>query len=55
MVSGGIGTIIVVLSVGRLWPQMRNLGTLDAPKEMQTEVIAAEAQAKAIGGAGRYI
>ncbi len=48
VVLGGIGTIIVVLSVGRLWPQMRNLGTLDAPKEMQTEVIAAEAQAKAI-------
>lgn len=35
VVLGGIGTIIVVLSVARLWPQMRNLGTLDAPEKLK--------------------
>lgn len=31
VVAGGIGTILVVLAVARLWPEMRNLETLDAP------------------------
>jgi MFS family permease len=31
VVGGGIGTIIVVLSVAKIWPQMRALRTLDAP------------------------
>jgi hypothetical protein len=32
VVSGGIGTIIVVLLVARFWPEMRNLTTLAAPE-----------------------
>jgi MFS family permease len=35
VVGGGIGTIIVVLAVARLWPQMRNLKTLDVPDEFK--------------------
>jgi MFS family permease len=31
--GGGIGTIIVVLIVTRVWPEMRNLKTLAAPEE----------------------
>jgi hypothetical protein len=31
VVSGGIGTILVVLSVARIWPEMRNLKSLDNP------------------------
>ncbi len=38
VVLGGIGTIIVVLSVAKIWPQMRNLETLDAPEEMQVVI-----------------
>ena len=33
VVAGGIGTILVVLAVARVWPEMRNLKTLDAPEE----------------------
>ena len=33
VVAGGIGTILVVLTVARVWPEMRNLKTLDAPEE----------------------
>jgi MFS family permease len=33
VVAGGIGTILVVLTVARIWPEMRNLKTLDAPEE----------------------
>lgn len=32
VVFGGVGTIIVVLSIGRLFPAMRNLKTLDVPQ-----------------------
>ena len=32
VVAGGIGTIIVVLTVAKVWPEMRNLKTLDVPK-----------------------
>jgi MFS family permease len=32
VVGGGIGTLLVVLWVARIWPQMRALKTLDAPK-----------------------
>jgi MFS family permease len=31
VIAGGIGTIIVVLSVAKIWPEMRNLKTLEAP------------------------
>ena len=31
VVAGGIGTLLVVLTIARLWPEMRNLKTLDAP------------------------
>lgn len=31
VVAGGIGTILVVLTIAKLWPEMRNLKTLDAP------------------------
>jgi MFS family permease len=31
VVSGGIGTILVVLAVARLWPEMGRLKTLDVP------------------------
>lgn len=33
VVSGGIGTILVVLAVARLWPEMRNLKSLNPPEE----------------------
>ncbi len=46
-VAGGIGTILVVLLVGGLWPEMRNLRTLrDPPAEAE-----AEAEAEAATGA----
>ena len=32
VVAGGIGTILVVLSVARIWPEMGKLKTLDGPK-----------------------
>ena len=32
VVAGGIGTIIVVLTVAKVWPEMRNLKMLDVPK-----------------------
>ena len=31
VVAGGIGTILVVLTVARVWPEMRHLKTLDVP------------------------
>jgi MFS family permease len=31
VVAGGIGTILVVLTVAKFWPEMRNLKTLDVP------------------------
>lgn len=31
VVAGGIGTILVVLAVAKIWPEMRNLKTLDPP------------------------
>lgn len=34
VVSGGIGTILVVLAVARLWPEMRNLKSLNPPEEI---------------------
>jgi MFS family permease len=34
VVGGGIGTILVVLSVARIWPDMRRLKTLDAPESI---------------------
>ncbi len=32
VVSGGLGTLVVVLAVARLWPEMRQLKSLDKPK-----------------------
>jgi MFS family permease len=31
VVAGGIGTVLVVLTVAKVWPEMRNLKTLDVP------------------------
>ena len=31
VVAGGIGTILVVMTIAKVWPEMRNLKTLDAP------------------------
>lgn len=31
VVGGGIGTIVVVIAVARIWPEIRRLRTLDAP------------------------
>jgi MFS family permease len=33
VVTGGIGTILIVLAVAKLWPELRNLKTLDVPEE----------------------
>lgn len=35
VVGGGIGTIVVVLTVARLWPEMRRLKTLDVPEQFR--------------------
>jgi hypothetical protein len=32
VVGGGICTILVVLATARIWPEMRNLKTLDVPE-----------------------
>jgi MFS family permease len=32
VVGGGIGTILVVLAIARIWPEMREMKTLDVPK-----------------------
>jgi len=32
VVGGGIGTIVVVLAVARVWPEIRSMKTLDVPK-----------------------
>ena len=34
VVAGGIGTILVVLTIAKVWPEMRNLKTLDVPVEL---------------------
>ena len=34
VVGGGILTIVVVLAVARIWPEMRDLKTLDAPERV---------------------
>ncbi len=34
VVAGGIGTILVVLAVAKIWPEMRDLKTLDVPEEI---------------------
>ena len=31
VVAGGIGTILVVLTISKVWPEMRELKTLDVP------------------------
>jgi MFS family permease len=40
VVGGGIGTILVVLSVVRIWPEMRRLKTLDAPESIREDLLA---------------
>jgi len=32
VVAGGIGTILVVRAIARIWPEMRDLKTLDVPE-----------------------
>jgi MFS family permease len=39
VVFGGIGTILVVLAVAKIWPEMTNLKTLDPPKEELAQVL----------------
>ena len=39
VVGGGIGTILVVLSVARFWPEMRRLKTLDAPESIPEAIV----------------
>jgi MFS family permease len=34
VVAGGIGTLLVVLAIAKVWPEMRNLKTLDVPVEL---------------------
>lgn len=34
VVGGGIGTILVVLAAARIWPEMRDLKTLDVPDKL---------------------
>lgn len=36
VVGGGIGTILVVLAIAKIWPEMRGLRTLDAPARAGT-------------------
>ena len=40
VVAGGIGTILVVLAIAKIFPEMRDLKTLDAPEDLR----AVEAQ-----------
>lgn len=40
VVGGGIGTLLVVLSVAKIWPEMRRLKTLDAPDGMPEKASA---------------
>jgi MFS family permease len=37
VVSGGIGTLLVVLATGKFFPELRDLKTLDVPKEIAGE------------------
>jgi len=41
VVSGGIGTVLVVLAVSLLWPEMRRLRTLSEVKSEQAELVDA--------------
>jgi MFS family permease len=34
VVGGGIGTILIVLMAAKIWPEMRNLKTLDVPEKL---------------------
>lgn len=36
VVGGGIGTILVVLSVARFWPELRDMKAMDAVEEVET-------------------
>ena len=40
VVGGGIGTLLVVLSVAKIWPEMRRLKTLDTPDGMPEKASA---------------
>lgn len=37
VVSGGIGTILVVWVIAKIWPELTNLKTLDPPKEIAAD------------------
>lgn len=41
VVAGGVGTILVVLGIGYLWPQVRRIGTLHDLKPLEEEAVAA--------------
>lgn len=38
VVAGGIGTVIVVLVAAKVWPEMRNLKTLNVPEKAQASL-----------------
>jgi MFS family permease len=42
VVGGGIGTILVVLAVARIWPELRELKTLDAPEAVALSSLQAQ-------------
>jgi len=44
VVAGGIGTILVVLAVAKIWPEMRDLKTLDAPEDLRAVEARAESE-----------
>jgi hypothetical protein len=41
VVLGGIGTILVVLGVAKIWPEMRQLKSLDRPISEKEKRVAA--------------
>jgi len=41
VVAGGVGTILVVLGIGWLWPQVRRVGTLHDLQPLEEEALAA--------------
>ena len=44
VVAGGIGTILVVLAIAKIWPEMRDLKTLDMPEAVKAVETGAESE-----------
>jgi len=44
VVAGGIGTILVVLAIAKIWPEMRDLKTLDTPEAVKAVETGAESE-----------